>query len=286
MITRAIDTGYALGSLRTRYPSHMDLGLTGRAVLITGGSQGIGRATAEVLAREGARVAVAARSQDALDETVALLESAGAADAFGIQADLALPGGPEWAVSKACSRFGALDVLVANVGFAVARKLDDVTDVEWEESFQLNLMSHVRAVRAALPHLRQSDQARVVLVSSTAGKRPSGGMPDYSVMKAALLSYSKLVSDLEAKNGVLVNAICPGPTGTPAWLGEGGLADQTRGDGTREDALAKAGAGRPIGRMAEPAEIADIIAVLCSARASYVTGSAWGVDGGTVPVII
>jgi NAD(P)-dependent dehydrogenase (short-subunit alcohol dehydrogenase family) len=111
-------------------------------------------------------------------------------------------------------------------------------------------------------------------------------MPDYSVMKAALLSYSKLVSDQEAKHGVLVNAVCPGPSLTPTWLAEGGLADQTRGDGSRDDALAKAGAGRPIGRMAEPAEIADVIAFLCSARSSYVTGSAWGVDGGTVPVII
>ena len=146
----------------------MDLGLTGRAVLITGGSQGLGRATAEVLAREGARVAVAARSQDALDETVALLESAGAADAFGIQADLALPGGPEWAVSKACSRFGALDVLVANVGFAVARKLDDVTDAEWEESFQLNLMSHIRAVRVSCSSRRRPANARRVACRTTA----------------------------------------------------------------------------------------------------------------------
>jgi NAD(P)-dependent dehydrogenase (short-subunit alcohol dehydrogenase family) len=111
-------------------------------------------------------------------------------------------------------------------------------------------------------------------------------MPDYSVMKAALLSYAKLVSDLEARNGVLVNAVCPGPTATGAWLGEGGLADQTKGDGTREDALAKAGAGRPIGRLAEPQEIADVICLLCSARSSYVTGAAWGADGGTVPVII
>jgi len=175
---------------------------------------------------------------------------------------------------------------VANVGFAVSRKLGDVTEDDWQECFQLNLMSHIRATSAALPHLRQSDQARVVLVSSTAGKRPSGGMPDYSVMKAALLSYSKLVSDQEVKHGVLVNAVCPGPTHTPTWLADGGLADQTKGDGSREDALAKAGAGRPIGRMAEPSEIADVIAFLCSARSSYVTGAAWGVDGGTVPVII
>ena len=198
---------------------------------------GIGRATAELLAGEGAHVAVAARGQAGLDETVATLESLGA-QAFGFAGDLAAPGVPEAAVAATVERFGQLDALVANVGFAVSRKLADVTDADWEACFQGNLMSHIRATRAALPHLRRSDQARVVLVSSTAGKRPSGGMPDYSVMKAALLSYSK------------------------------------------------AGAGRPIGRMAEAAEIADVIALLCSARSSYVTGSAWGIDGGTVPVII
>ncbi len=263
----------------------MDLGLAGRVALVTGGSAGIGRAVAEELARAGARVVVAARGQAGVDDTVAALEALGG-EAAGVVGDLAEPGVPESAVAAAVERFGALDVLVANVGFAVARKLDTVTDDDWEACFQLNLMSHIRATRAALPHLRRSDQARIVFVDSTAGKRPSGGMPDYSVMKAALLSYSKLVSDQEAKAGVLVNAVCPGPALTPTWLADGGLADQTRGEGSREDALAKAGAGRPIGRMAEPQEIADVIAFLCSARASYVTGSAWGVDGGTVPVII
>ena len=264
----------------------MDLELAGRAVLITGGSAGIGRALAETLAREGARVAVAARGAAALAETVDVLRSLGAPDALAISADLARAGEPERAVAEAVAHFGALDVLVANVGFAEVRKLVQVSDADWEASFQLNVMSHIRTVRAALPHLRESNQARIVLVSSTAGKRPSSGMPDYSVMKAALLSFSKLVSDLEAKNGVLVNAVCPGPTATPAWLADGGLADQSRGEGTKQDALQKVGAGRPLGRLAEPREIADVIALLCSARASYVTGAAWGVDGGTIPVII
>ena len=161
--------------------------MQGRVVLITGGSAGIGRATAELLAREGACVAVAARGQAGLDETVTVLEGLGA-EAFAFAGDLAAPGVPEAAVAATVERFGQLDALVANVGFAVSRTLADVSDADWEECFQLNLMSHIRATRAALPHLRESDQARVVLVSSTAGKRPSGGMPDYSVMKAALLS--------------------------------------------------------------------------------------------------
>ena len=155
-------------------------------------------------------------------------------------------------------------------------------------SFELNVLSYVRCARAALPHLRASDQARIVNVASTSGKRPSVGMPDYSVTKAAVLSFSRLLADAHAREGILVNAVCPGPTLTPAWLAPGGLADQNaeRSGKERDAALAAAAGGRPLGRMAEPEEIADVIAFLCSARASYVTGAAWSADGGTVPIII
>jgi NAD(P)-dependent dehydrogenase (short-subunit alcohol dehydrogenase family) len=108
-------------------------------------------------------------------------------------------------------------------------------------------------------------------------------MPDYSVLKAALLSYSRLVADLYAKDGIRCNAVTPGPTATQAWLGEGGLADQ---QGERDEVLAKVAAGRPLGRLAQPGEIAAVIVFLCSPRASYVTGAAWSADGGTVPIII
>ena len=138
-------------------------------------------------------------------------------------------------------------------------------------------------IRAALPHLRDRGGGAIVNVSSTAGKRPSTGMPHYSVTKAAVLSLSRLVADLYAKEGIRCNAVTPGPTATEAWVGDGGLADQ---QGEREDVLAKVGAGRPLGRLAEPEEIASVIAFLCSDRASYVTGSAWSADGGTVPIII
>jgi NAD(P)-dependent dehydrogenase (short-subunit alcohol dehydrogenase family) len=108
-------------------------------------------------------------------------------------------------------------------------------------------------------------------------------MPDYSVMKAALLSFSRLVADLHAKDGIRCNAVTPGPTATAAWLGEGGLADQ---QGERDEVLAKVGAGRPLGRLARPGEIAAVIVFLCSPQASYVTGAAWSADGGTVPIIV
>jgi NAD(P)-dependent dehydrogenase (short-subunit alcohol dehydrogenase family) len=136
--------------------------------------------------------------------------------------------------------------------------------------------------------MRERRYGRIVNVSSTAGKRPSTGMPNYSVTKAAVLSLSRLVADLYAKDGILCNAVCPGPTLSPAWLGPGGLAEQVaeRAGKSKEQVLEEVGKGRPLGRMAEPAEIATVIAFLCSDRASYVTGAAWSADGGTVPIII
>jgi NAD(P)-dependent dehydrogenase (short-subunit alcohol dehydrogenase family) len=131
--------------------------------------------------------------------------------------------------------------------------------------------------------MRERGSGSIVNVSSTAAKRPSGSMPDYSVMKAAMLSYSRLVADLYAGDGIRCNAVTPGPTATGAWLDPGGLAEQ---QGDRDLVLARVAAGRPLGRLAEPEEIAAVIVFLLSDRASYVTGAAWSADGGTVPIII
>src|SRR5205085_3154476 len=161
--------------------------------------------------------------------------------------------------------------------------LEELTDDDWQSSFEINLMSAVRATRAALPGMRERGAGTIVNVSSTAAKRPSTGMPEYSVMKAAMLSLSRLVADLHAKDGIRCNAVTPGPTATEAWLGEGGLADQ---QGAREEILAKVGAGRPLGRLARPEEIAAVVVFLCSEQASYVTGAAWSADGGTVAIIV
>ena len=229
--------------------------------------------TARALAAAGARVATCGRG-----------EAPGVGEAAHIQADLSLPGEPERVVADAVAALGGLHVLVNNVGIARQAKFDDVPDDEWEAYWQLNVMSYVRAIRAALPHLRGADGAAIVNVSSTAGKRPSTGMPHYTVTKAAVLSLSRLIADLEAKNGVRCNAVAPGPTATDAWLGEGGLADQQGGD--RDEVLKKVGAGRPLGRLAQPEEIAAVIVFLCSERAAYVTGAAWSADGGTVPIIV
>src|SRR3954454_16168809 len=150
-------------------------------------------------------------------------------------------------------------------------------------------MGALRAMQAATPPMAQRGWGRVVNVCSTAGKRPSAAMAEYSVAKAAELSLSRLFADRYARTGVLVNAVAPGPVEAEMWMEPGGLLDQSMqisGTRDREEALAEAGAKRPIGRLARAEEIASAIVFLCSERASYVAGAAWSVDGGTVQVII
>jgi NAD(P)-dependent dehydrogenase (short-subunit alcohol dehydrogenase family) len=261
----------------------MDLGLGDRVCVVTGSTGGIGLETAKFLAAEGALVAVVGRDSTRVEDA---RRTAGAA--LGIVADLSESGAAERVIDEATTSLGEVDCLVNNVGVAYQASFDELTDEQWDEMWQLNVMTFVRAIRAVVPSMRGRGSGVIVNVSSTAGKRPSTGMPNYSVTKAAVLSLSRLVADLYAKDGIRCNAIAPGPTATDAWLGKGGLADQQarRSGKTREEALATVAAGRPLGRLAEPEEIASVIAFLCSERASYVTGAAWSADGGTVPIII
>jgi NAD(P)-dependent dehydrogenase (short-subunit alcohol dehydrogenase family) len=261
----------------------VDLGLRDRVCVITGSTGGIGLATARLLAQEGARVVVCGRDQERVERA---RRDSGAA--LGVVADLGEPGAPAEVIERATEVLEGVDCLVNNVGIAYQTAFEELSDAQWDEMWQLNVMSYVRAVRAVLPSMRERKHGVIVNVSSTAGKRPSTGMPNYSVTKAAVLSLSRLVADVYAKDGIRCNAVTPGPTATAAWLGNGGLADQQgqRSGKTREEVLASVGAGRPLGRLAEPEEIAAVIAFLCSERATYVTGAAWSADGGTVPIIV
>jgi 3-oxoacyl-[acyl-carrier protein] reductase len=262
----------------------VDLGLRDRACIVTGASSGIGLATARGLCAEGASVLLVARNQDALDHAA---RSCGEG-AVTLALDVTAADAGDQLVKACLDRFGRIDALVNNAGTSSVRPLDELTDEEWDQQWALNVMGPMRAMRAAAPAMAERGWGRIVNVSSSSGKRPSATNMAYAVTKAAELSLSRAFADLYAKQGVLVNAVAPGPVGDELWLAPGGLADQTaRARGVSREKVLEQVAGRtPLGRLASSQEIAAVIVFLCSEAAANVAGAAWSVDGGTVPVII
>lgn len=270
----------------------MDLGLAGRGCLVTGASRGIGLETARLLCAEGANVLLIARSETRVREAAEATSHGGTTvggRAEPLILDVTAEGAAERMVAAARERFGSLDVVVNNAGRASWRDLDEVPEEDWRAQYELSVMAPMRIMRAAAPAMAERGWGRIVNVCSSAAKRPSASMPEYSVAKAAELSLSRLYAERFAKRGVLVNAICPGPVASEMWLEPGGLLDGAQkmsAARSREETLNAVGARRPIGRLADVAEIAAAIVFLCSERASYVSGAAWSVDGGTVQVIL
>ncbi len=267
----------------------MDLGLSGRACVVSGGSRGIGLEVARRLHAEGADLLLLGRGEGTLQAAAGRLGSGPRSPRVEVLAlDITDPEAGERVVEVCQERFGRLDALVNNAGTSSVRAIEELTDEEWRSQWEINVMAPMRLMRAAVPAMVQAGWGRVVNVSSSSGKRPGQRNVAYSVTKAAELSLSRAYADAYARHGVLVNAVTPGPVASELWLAPGGLLDQTvqaRG-GTRDEALEATAAGLPIRRLAGPQEIADVIAFLCSQAAAYVVGAAWSVDGGAVPVII
>jgi 3-oxoacyl-[acyl-carrier protein] reductase len=243
----------------------MDLGISGRVAVVTGASRGIGAATADILEAEGARVLRVSRGEG-IDVTA-----------------------PEAAEQIAAGAAGPVDILVNNAGTSFARGLDELTDDDWNGLWELHVMASMRLMRAFAPGMAERGWGRIVNVTSSAGKRPSLTNAAYSVTKAAQSSLSRVFADTYATNGVLVNSVAPGPVSSPLWVADGGLGDQTaaaQGLGSRAEAIEAQASRVPMRRFAEPEEIANVVAFLCSERASDVTGAAWSVDGGTFASIL
>jgi 3-oxoacyl-[acyl-carrier protein] reductase len=255
----------------------MDLGLDGRACVVSGASKGIGFGVARLLAQEGARVLMVARDPDELAARAAEI----GAEALAL--DVTAPDAGERVVADCLERFGRIDALVNNAGFAEMKDLDDLTDADWQRDWDLHVMASMRLMKAACPRMAEAGWGRVVNVSSSSGKRPSGTLAmSYSVTKAAQLALSRAFADRFAAQGVRVNAVAPGMALSEGWTGPGGLGDQVaeRRGVSREEALRLQGERLPIGRALEVDEVARIIVLLCSEAASGVAGAAWSVDGG------
>ena len=245
----------------------MELGLEGRVCVVTGGTRGIGAATAQMLAAEGARALTVARSGADIELDVT------APDA-GERLLAACPGTP-WA-------------LVNSAGTAQTRTIEELSDEDWNEQWELHVMASMRLMKALAPVMADAGGGRIVNVASSSGRRPSQTLDAaYSVTKAAQLSLSRVFAERWAGEGVLVNAVLPGVTDTPLWLAEGGLADQVaqRTGKSREEVIASTHAKSLTGRMGHAEEIAAAIVFLCSEWAANVVGAAWSVDGGATQSI-
>lgn len=260
----------------------MDLGLKGRRALVTGGSKGIGRAIAFELAREGADLAICARGSRDLDDSAAALREETGVDVFAGTADVTNNDEILAFVEAAATALGGLDILVNNAGSALPGTFEEVEEVRWRADLDVKLFAAMRCVRAALPYLKQSTQARIVNINSIVGRQIA---PEYianSTDRAACLAFSKGLADNLAQYGVLVNSVNPGNVKSQAW---GSTLDYFAPDAELESYYAQAGRETPLGRVGEADEIAAVVTFLSSKRASYITGASIDVDGGLVRYI-
>ncbi len=264
----------------------MDLGFTGSKAVVTGGSKGMGLAIAETLAAEGASVAVMARSKDALDAAVESLRAAGAPDAVGISVDMADANSIAAGFAAVAERWGQLNTLVHTIGPGDGY-FEQMEDADWHAAFDVGTMSGVRSIRASLPLLRAADWARIVTLSAHSIQRQNPRIVAYTASKAALSSVTKNLSKSLAKDGILVNCVCPGTIVTASFTEV--LSDILAADGLDatdpHDVMTWIDNNfhQPcdLGRAGLPEEIASITAYLGSKRNGYVTGATVNVDGGS-----
>ena len=267
----------------------MDLRLDNRVAVVTGGSKGIGLAVTRTLLEEGARVVAVSRSRtpelDDLD-----------GDLLHQPADLMDPDAPDSVVATAVEEFGRLDILVNNAGGPPpGTKLPrfgflGLSDEHWREMLEFNLLSAVRACRAAVPQLIDGGGGAIVNVSSVHGLQPSAVNVDYGAAKAAMINLTKALSEEFASEGVRVNGVCPGPVRTPWWTDVGGAADiLAESTGSDRDSVIAEAAPEMMqlatGRLAEPQEIADAVVLLASPRSASTTGTEFVVDSGMVKAL-
>jgi 3-oxoacyl-[acyl-carrier protein] reductase len=257
----------------------MNLGLSGKVAVVAGASAGIGRAAALALAREGCRVAIVSRSRERIEAAAAAIASESGAEVLPIAADVREEAASAAIETAVASRFGAAGVLVTNAGGPPPGRFDEVGEVAWDEAYRLTLLSVARLARAFLPGMRAARWGRIVNVASMSLREPIDGLLLSNVMRAGVAALAKTLANEAARDGVLVSTVCPGYTDTERLSELSSRVAAERGVSEAEVRAAWA-ASTPLGRLARPEEIGDVIAFLASERASYVTGIVVAVDGG------
>jgi NAD(P)-dependent dehydrogenase (short-subunit alcohol dehydrogenase family) len=268
----------------------MDLGLGGKVAVVTGSSKGIGKAVAVELAREGCRVVFSARGEKDLERVVEdVRRIGGTGDVLAVAADVTDASEVERLVGETVSRFGTVDILVNNAG-GIGRRMPfhELSDEEWFEVLDLNLVSAVRLTRAVLPYMREQRWGRIINIASEAGSQPDVLKPHYNASKAALINLTKSLSKAYGEYGILVNAVSPATTLTPAV--EGLIAEEAerKSIAPEEGEAAFVRDNKPnivAGRLGRPEETAWVVAFLASERASFITGANYRVDSGSVASI-
>jgi 3-oxoacyl-[acyl-carrier protein] reductase len=257
----------------------MDLGLKGKSALVTGATQGIGRATALLLAREGARVALVARGLEGLERCAGEIESAGGA-ALPLQADVTRMADLEKVVNTLKERWGGLDILVNNAGTSMRGDFETVDDAMWQADLDLKLMAAIRLCRLVVPQMKARGGGRIVNITTIGGKQPGASSMPTAVTRAAGLALTKALSKEYAADNILVNTVCIGRIKAGQWERRAkreGVAVEKLYDAMRAEI--------PLGRIGEAEEVANVIAFLVSGAASYVTGTSVNLDGGMSGVL-
>lgn len=262
----------------------MDLGVEGKVAIITGGSDGIGRAAAERLSAEGAFVAIVSRTQSALDVTAKEIWAQTGNEVMGIAADVRSEEAVKAMVAKVASKWGGIDILINNAGTSSFANFEDMTNDMVEEDFTLKVMGAIYCTRHALPYLKRSKGA-ICNTTTPGGKTPGPGSQPTSLSRAAGISLTKTWSQEFAAEGVRVNTVCVGLLKSRQHIRRWESAKDKGASHSLDEQYDKMGTMVPMGRVGEAAEAGDVIAFICSARGSYITGTAINVDGGMSPII-
>ena len=257
----------------------MDLGLKGKVAVVTGGTEGIGKATALKLAQEGAKVAICARRAELLDKAAEEIRKTGA-EVLAVAADMSKAADIERFMKAVIERFGRIDILVNNAGTSARGKFLEVDDATWSADLELKLFGAIRCTRLAVPLMKKQGGGRIVNITISSAKQPGAESMPTSVSRAAGLALTKALSKEYAADNILVNTVCIGK------IKSGQHERRIRKDGlTADDYYAKTGKEIPLGRVGEAAEVANVITFLVSEAASYVTGSSINLDGGISGVL-